>query len=44
MRPKLRACLQALSGGVKQVLIVGAAEANGLSRAIGSEPIGTRIS
>jgi acetylglutamate kinase len=44
MRPKLRACLQALAGGVKQVLIVGAAEANGLSRAIGGEPIGTRIS
>jgi acetylglutamate kinase len=44
MRPKLRACLQALEGGVRRVLIVGAAERNGLIRSIGGESVGTAIS
>lgn len=45
MRPKLRACLEALEGGVKRILIVGAAEQQALLRAF--EPhagSGTRIS
>ncbi len=45
MRPKLRACLEALDAGVKRILIIGAAEENSLARVlISGEPIGTRIS
>lgn len=47
MRPKLRACLEALSGGeagVKRILIVGAAEKDVLMRAlIMDESLGTNI-
>jgi acetylglutamate kinase len=44
MRPKLRACLEALEMGVKQIMIIGAAEENSLERAIlGDESVGTRI-
>lgn len=49
MRPKLRACLEALDSGVKNISIIGAGEENSLLRAapIGrraGESIGTRIS
>jgi len=49
MRPKLRACLEALDAGVKRVLIVGAAEKNVLPRALPhhletGESLGTKIS
>jgi acetylglutamate kinase len=45
MRPKLRACLEALAGGVKRILIVGAAEEQALLRAFDSQAsIGTLIS
>jgi len=45
MRPKLRACLEALEAGVKRILIVGAGEENALLRAFGEgEAIGTLIS
>ncbi len=45
MRPKLRACLEAIEAGVKLILIIGAAEENSLLRALKkSESIGTRIS
>jgi acetylglutamate kinase len=45
MRPKLRACLEALDGGVRRILIVGAATDAVLSRAFAGEPgLGTRIS
>lgn len=45
MRPKLRACLEALDAGVKRILIVGAATENVLSRAFAGEAnLGTRIS
>ncbi|MGH9835921.1 MAG: acetylglutamate kinase [Blastocatellia bacterium] len=45
MRPKLRACLEALDAGVKRILIIGAAEEDSLLRALKSgESIGTRIS
>jgi acetylglutamate kinase len=45
MRPKLRACLEALDAGVKRILIVGAAEENSLLKALSlGEEIGTRIS
>jgi acetylglutamate kinase len=40
MRPKLRACLEALDAGVKNILIVGASEPNVL---LSSESTGTRI-
>ncbi len=44
MRPKLRACLEALDAGVRRILIVGAAEENSLLRVLKSgEFIGTRI-
>jgi acetylglutamate kinase len=44
MRPKLRACCEALASGVRRILIIGAAEENSLSRALaGGETIGTRI-
>lgn len=45
MRPKLRACLEALDAGVKRLLIVGAATENVLPRAFAGEVgLGTRIS
>ncbi len=44
MRPKLRACLEALEMGVKRIVIIGAAEENSLKRAVlGNESVGTRI-
>jgi acetylglutamate kinase len=44
MRPKLRACREALESGVRRILIIGAAEQNSLKRALESgEAIGTRI-
>ena len=44
MRPKLRACLEALAAGVKRILIIGAAEENSLQRVLlGGEALGTRI-
>ncbi|MEP7341557.1 MAG: acetylglutamate kinase [Acidobacteriota bacterium] len=45
MRPKLRACLEALDAGVKRILIVGAAEGNVLPRALqANDSPGTKIS
>ncbi len=45
MRPKLRACLEALDAGVKRILIIGAGEENSLLRALrAGEALGTRIS
>jgi acetylglutamate kinase len=45
MRPKLRACLEALEAGVKRILIIGAAEEDSLLRVLKSgESVGTRIS
>jgi acetylglutamate kinase len=45
MRPKLRACLEALDAGVARIIILGAAEENALLRALGEEEaIGTLIS
>jgi len=45
MRPKLRACLEALDGGVGNIRIIGASEEGALLRALTTdEPIGTRIS
>lgn len=45
MRPKLRACLEALDAGVKRILIVGAATENVLPQALAGEiGPGTRIS
>jgi len=44
MRPKLRACLEALEAGVERLLIIGAAEENSLLRALGDgEDLGTLI-
>jgi len=44
MRPKLRACLEALDTGVKRILIVGAAEENVLPRVLQTgEALGTKI-
>lgn len=44
MRPKLRACLEALDAGVKRILIVGAVEENVLLRALqAGELLGTKI-
>lgn len=44
MRPKLRACLEALDAGVGRILIVGAAEENILPRVLQSgDPLGTKI-
>ena len=44
MRPKLRACLEALDAGVKRILIVGAATEKVLLRAFADEAeLGTRI-
>src|SRR5215475_10857988 len=45
MRPKLRACLEALEAGVRSIAIVGAAQENALTRVLKSgESLGTRIS
>lgn len=45
MRPKLRACLSALSAGVKRIQIIGAADENSLLRACWQqEVVGTVIS
>jgi acetylglutamate kinase len=44
MRPKLRACLEALEAGVRNIAIIGAAQENSLTRVLKSgESIGTRI-
>jgi acetylglutamate kinase len=44
MRPKLRACLEALDAGVKDILIVGAAEKNVLLKSVHQHAqTGTRI-
>jgi acetylglutamate kinase len=45
MRPKLRACLEALEAGVKNITIIGAGQENSLTRVLklGESP-GTRIS
>jgi acetylglutamate kinase len=44
MRPKLRACLEALEAGVERILIVGAAEDRSLTRVLKlNESLGTRI-
>lgn len=44
MRPKLRACLQALNSGVKRILIIGASENNSLIDAVVNEKsVGTKI-
>jgi len=45
MRPKLRACLEALGSGVGRILIIGATQENSLLRVLKSgEALGTRIS
>jgi acetylglutamate kinase len=45
MRPKLRACLEALEAGVRNIAIIGAAWENSLTRTLKSgESLGTRIS
>jgi acetylglutamate kinase len=44
MRPKLRACLEALESGVRNIAIIGAAQPDSLTRVLKSgESIGTRI-
>lgn len=43
MRPKLRACLEAVEAGVKSIRIIGAAEQMSLQRALSGEPLGTVI-
>lgn len=44
MRPKLRACLEALDAGVGSVLIIGAAQESALLKAVNSDDaLGTRI-
>src|SRR5439155_3691490 len=44
MRPKLRACLEALDAGVKRILIIGVAEENALLHALDEDAnIGTLI-
>jgi len=45
MRPKLRACLEALEAGVGRILIIGAAQEDSLLKSLKSEEaLGTRIS
>ncbi|MBO0862588.1 MAG: acetylglutamate kinase [Chloracidobacterium sp.] len=45
MRPKLRACIEALEAGVRNIAIVGAAQENALTRVFESGvSLGTRIS
>ena len=44
MRPKLRACLEALAAGVRNIAIIGAAQTCSLTRVLKSgESLGTRI-
>lgn len=43
MRPKLRACLEAIRSGVARISIVGGAAENSLLRAVASERVGTVI-
>lgn len=43
MRPKLRACLEALNQGVKHIVIIGATEKDSLSKAINLGSQGTQI-
>src|SRR5499426_581879 len=44
MRPKLRACLEALAAGVRNIAIIGAAQPDSLTRVLKSnESLGTRI-
>lgn len=43
MRPKLRACLQALDGGIARISIVGGNAAGSLTRAVAGELVGTEI-
>lgn len=43
MRPKLRACLEAVEAGVKSLRIIGAAEQMSLQRVLSGEPLGTVI-
>jgi acetylglutamate kinase len=43
MRPKLRACLEALEAGVRRIMIIGAATEMSLQRALSGEAIGTTI-
>jgi acetylglutamate kinase len=44
MRPKLRACLEAIDAGVEKILIAGGAQENVLLKALkAGEPLGTRI-
>jgi len=43
MRPKLRACLDALDQGVKHIVIIGATEKDSLTKAINLENQGTQI-
>ncbi len=45
MRPKLRACLEALDAGIKRILIIGAAEENALLLTLSEgEALGTLVS
>ncbi|HZS08062.1 MAG TPA: acetylglutamate kinase [Blastocatellia bacterium] len=44
MRPKLRACLEALDAGVRRIVIIGAAEEMSLQRTLKGEALGTAIS
>lgn len=43
MRPKLRACLEAIESGVTRISIVGGAVENSLVRAVANENVGTVI-
>jgi acetylglutamate kinase len=43
MIPKVRAAMECLDGGVKEVQIVSGTEPDVLSRAVAGEPIGTRL-
>lgn len=43
MRPKLRACLEALDAGVRRIVIIGAATEMSLQRVLNGEAIGTAI-
>jgi acetylglutamate kinase len=43
MRPKLRACLEALDAGICRIVIIGAAEQMSLQRVMSGEELGTAI-
>lgn len=43
MRPKLRACLEALDAGVRRIAIIGAATEMSLQRVLSGEELGTSI-